>query len=393
MKLIQIFWTVAVLLMPFEHSNCMASQYDLDKPFGWATCTSLEGGSFDLCGGKGGKEVTLKSNGEEMGGAILEAMKTYDIVILDGSNGPFTINQSIILQELNNKSLLGVNGATMRTSFLVNDDIKALLDSAEVKNLSTSGNGGILTNGKRVREEMEFAVRQLLIDYLNDPQENFRNSGLLKLVGCDNIIIRNIRFEGPGSVDVGGDDLLTATGTTHLWVDHCDFQDGMDANFDINNRADFITVSWCTFSYTNRAYVHMNTNLIGASDNPNQGVDNLNVTYANCIWGRGCDQRMPMVRYGTIHVLNCLYDCAGNSATINARKDCEMLVEGCYFEKGVNRPFRQSDAKAWNLKGNIFTDAFETEDQGRVIMPYAYESMPAKMVPEELRKSAGVRPL
>jgi len=393
MKLKQILWVVAILLMSSDFSNCMAGQYDLDKPFGWATCTSLEGGNFDLCGGKGGKTVTLKSNGKDMGKAILDALEAYDVVVLDGSNGPFTLDQSITLYKQQNKSLLGINGATLRTSFFVSDDIRSLLDSAEVKKRSTSGNGGTLTNGKKVREEMEFTVRQLLIDYLNDPQENFRNSGLLKLVGCDNIIIRNIRFEGPGSVDVGGDDLLTATGTTHLWVDHCDFQDGMDANFDINNRADFITVSWCTFSYTDRAYVHMNTNLVGANDNPNQGVDNLNVTYANCIWGKGCDQRMPMVRFGTIHVLNCLYDCAGNSATANARRDSEMLIEGCYFEKGVNRPFRQTDAKAWNLKDNIFTDAFEVKEQGRVVMPYVYEAMPAKMVPEVLRKTAGVRPL
>jgi len=368
------------------------SSYDLNKPFGWAVCTSLDGGHFNLCGGKDGRSITLKSNGRDMGDAIYKALATYDIVILDGSNGPFTLYQTVMLNNLRNKSLLGINDATLRTRFYISDAIKAKLDSANVRQLSTSGGGRTLSNGKHIHEAMEYAVRQLLIDYLDDPEEHFRNSGLLKVVECDNIIIRNIRFEGPGAVDVGGDDLLTATATTHLWVDHCDFLDGMDANFDINSRSDFITVSWCTFSYTDRAYVHMNTNLVGASDNPKQGIDNLNVTYANCIWGKGCNQRMPMARFGTIHVLNCLYDCEGNSAAANARRDCEMLLEGCYFEKGVKHPFRQTDAKAWNLRDNIYTDTFETEERGRVVMPYPYKAMPAKQVPEILRSMAGVRP-
>ena len=365
------------------------NKYDLDKPFGWATCTSLDGGSFHLNGGEGGSSITLKSDGSDMETTIIKALKEHDIVLLDGSNGPFVIGKTITLTRQQRKSLIGINGATLRTTFTVSDDVKAKLEAQEVKKRSSQGNGGVLSNGHPVHEEMEFCVRQFLIDYFNDPEENYRNSGILKVVGCDNIIIRNIRFEGPGAIDVSGDDLLTATATTHLWVDHCDFIDGMDANFDINSRSDFITVSWCTFSYTDRSYLHMNTNLIGASDNPHQGVDNLNVTFANCIWGKGCDQRMPMVRFGTVHVLNCLYDCAGNSAAANARKDSEMLIEGCYFMPGVINPFRQKDAKAWNLRHNIFSDPFSATEQGQVRIPYDYKRMKTKKVPKVLRGKGG----
>ena len=387
---IHILAVMLIALLPATATHAQnACKYDLDKPFGWATCTSLEGGSFLLSGGEGGSAITLKSNGCDMGDTIINAFKDHDIVILDGSNGPFTISKTITMIRQQGKSLIGINGATLRTAFFVTDDIKAKLDSAGVKKRSTMDNGGTLSNGHAVREEMEFCVRQLLIDYFNDPSESYRQSGILKMYGCDNIIIRNIRFEGPGAVDVSGDDLLTATATTHLWVDHCDFVDGMDANFDINSRSDFITVSWCTFSYTERAYIHMNTNLVGASDNPGQGVDNLNVTFAYCIWGKGCDQRMPMARFGTIHVLNCLYDCSGNSAAANARKDCEMLVEGCYFMPGVNRPFWQKDAKAWNLRDNHFSTPFATNEQGKVNIPYDYERMETEMVPQILRGKGG----
>ena len=365
------------------------NKYDLGKPFGWAVCTSLNGGNFNLNGGEGGKSITLKSDGSDMSKVILKALQENDIIILDGSNGPFMIGHTMRAQALKNKTICGINNALLNTLFKVTPDLVAKLDAANVKAMKTSGNGYTLSNGNRVREEAEYHVRQLLIDYLNDPEENFRRSGILQLVGCDNIILRNIRFEGPGSVDVSGDDMLTASGTTHLWVDHCEFMDGMDANFDINSRADFITVSWCTFTYSDRAYMHMNTNLVGANDNPSQGADNLNVTYANCIWGKGCDQRMPMARWGTIHVLNCLYDCAGNSVAANARMGCEMLIEGCYYNLGVNIPFRQKDANAWNLKDNFFSEPFTVEEKGFVTIPYSYHAMKAKKVPAVLQGKGG----
>ena len=125
------------------------NKHDLGKPFGWATCTSLDGGCFNLCGGEGGQSVTLVSDGSDMGAAIIKALKTYDIVILDGRNGPFTLNKAVTLSKQQNKSLIGINGATLRTAFKVTEDIKKKLDAAEVKKRSTQGNGGTLSNGDR----------------------------------------------------------------------------------------------------------------------------------------------------------------------------------------------------------------------------------------------------
>lgn len=66
-----------------------------------------------------------------------------------------------------------------------------------------------------------------------------------------------------------------------------------------------------------------------------------------------------------------------------------MLLEGCYFNKGVKHPFRQKDAKAWNLKDNIFCDAFSMEDEGKVVIPYTYKPMKAGRVPEVLTGKGG----
>jgi pectate lyase len=74
------------------------------------------------------------------------------------------------------------------------------------------------------------------------------NSGILNIKpNSNNVIIRNLIFEGPGAYDVDGRDNLTNEGT-NVWVDHCEFQDGMDGNFDNKGQADNITISWCKFT-------------------------------------------------------------------------------------------------------------------------------------------------
>ena len=234
-------------------------------------------------------------------------------------------------------------------------EIKDLLDKNKVPTMSTSTGGGKLQNGTSVTEQAEYMTRYLIIEHTGDTKENYRKAGIFYIDGCTNIIMRNLQFVGPGSIDVGGYDLVSCINkTTHLWVDHCDFTDGIDGNFDITNESDFVTVSWCTFSYTDRSYMHQNTNLVGSSDSKTADEDKLNITYAYNIWGAKCRARMPMARFGTIHMLNNYFNCAGNaSACINPRKNSEFLIEGNYFEKGVKNiesyKFREALKEAMNL--------------------------------------------
>ena len=109
------------------------------------------------------------------------------------------------------------------------DDIRKLMDDNNVNSLSTSsGTGGTLSNGVTVGEARETKVRQLLIDYLGDSSEAYRQSGIFYVSDVSNIIIRNIHFVGPGSIDVGGYDLMSVRdGAHHIWIDHCRFTDGM----------------------------------------------------------------------------------------------------------------------------------------------------------------------
>ncbi|MBR0038190.1 MAG: hypothetical protein IJP70_11215 [Bacteroidales bacterium] len=378
-----------------QEAEDVLAENDLNAPFGWVTCASLSGGTYEATGGNAvsnPKSITLQSNGagKDMRTAITNAIKNYQIIILDGSNGDFEISKKIELTSLSNKTIVGINGARICTQFYVTDEIKALLDSKNVLSASTSsGTGGTLSNGTSVSEEREYLTRQALIDYTGDKTEAYRHAGVIYLSKCTNIIFRNLQFVGPGPVDVGGYDCMSCLNSKHVWVDHCDFTDGLDGNFDITSGADFVTCSWCTFSYTERAYDHKNTNLVGSSDSESSG---LNVTYAFCEWGSGCNARMPMARFGMIHLLNNYYNCAGNgSPAINPRKNSKFLIEGNYFEKGVKKIFSQSDAQRWTwTMSNYAVESFAASNYGTtVVMPYTYAEMGVQSVPSIVGEYAG----
>ena len=380
-----------------------AADYDLNKPFGFCTVTSrsdatctyhVTGGgcyTYPLPDGFSGRVAVLTSEGPDvdMEKSIENAIKHNDVVILDGSKGDFMVAGRVDVT-VGNKTLLGINGARLCTRWHMTTDMRKALDEAGVPQMDTHGGGGTLSNGARVREEAEYHTRRIFIEKTGDATESFRNAGVLSLRRCSNIIVRNISFVGPGSVDVGGSDLLTCTGSTNCWIDHCSFQDGMDGNFDINNQSDFITVSWCTFRYTERSYMHQNTNLVGYSDREKTGF--LNTTFAFNWWGEGCVQRMPMVRVGKIHMLNNYYTSTSASNCINPRKNSEFLIDGNYFDKGVKKYYSQVDAIAvtWTANNYIAEASSLPGSMGEAVaVPYDYSVAPCSEVPEVVMAKAG----
>ena len=375
-----------------------AQQADLNRPFGWANCTSLTSGDdYQVTGGNAKthpRQITLVSHRGDMQQDIIDAINAYDVIVLDGRMGDFDVSSIMRFEGLHDKTIVGINNARVCTRFFLNEEIHRLMDERHVLDAVTSSNGTAfsLSNGRNVHEEREYRVRQLLIDYLNDPDENYRNAGLFSLSDCHNLVMRNLTLVGPGAIDVGGADLLTCSrGCQHLWIDHCDFMDGMDGNFDINSFSDLITISWCRFHYTGRTYIHANTNLVGSSDRAtSNGEDNLNVTFAFCEWGPGCDQRMPMARFGTIHLLNNYYNCAGNSAAINPRFHAQFLIEGNYFERGVTRIFTQRDPLSYVFVGNHYSEPFDQPaNLGQTVIPYSYAGIATAEVAVTVGRQAG----
>lgn len=381
----------------------MAADFDTNKPFGFCTVSSRTDASqtFDCKGGGyysypvpndfAGTVTVLVSDGPDadMEKKIENAIKHSDIIVLDGSKGDFMVLGKVDCT-VSNKTILGINGARLCTRWHMTAEMRKALDDAGVPDMNTHSGGGTLSNGSAVREEAEYNTRRIFIEMTGDAGEEYRKAGVFSLRRCSNVIVRNITFVGPGSVDVGGSDLLTCSGSRNCWIDHCDFVDGMDGNFDINNASDFITVSWCTFSYTDRSYMHQNTNLVGYSDREKKGF--LNTTFAFNWWGEGCRQRMPMARVGKIHMLNNYYTSITASNGINPRKNSEFLVEGNYFDKGVKKYYSQQEAIAVTWTDNNYIAEAKTlpASVGDIVtMPYAYGAAPCRAVPAAVKAHAG----
>jgi len=164
--------------------------------------------------------------------------------------------------------------------------------------------------------------------------------------GSNNVIIRNLIFEGPCAYDVDGNDLLFNQGT-NIWVDHCEFYDGVDGNFDNSNNADNVTITWNKFGYNKPAKAggsggtddHRFSNLVSGGDGTYPTDGRYNITFAYNWWGNGTRERMPRARNAQLHLLNNYVNTdapsskaiglsAGNNGT-------DVYVENCDF-KNVN---------------------------------------------------------
>jgi len=190
------------------------------------------------------------------------------------------------------------------------------------------------------------------------------NSGIMYIKRCNNIIMRNIIFEGPGAYDVDGQDNVTVDACNNIWVDHCEFRDGVDGNFDIKNISDYITVSYCKFSYLKPPKAggsggsddHRFSDLIGSSDGATADRGRLRITFVRCWWAQGCVARMPRVRFGKVHIVNNLFNSTVSKSCVQAGFEANILVESNVFEN-VKNPIDLMDntATAVQVKNNLFT--------------------------------------
>ena len=176
-------------------------------------------------------------------------------------------------------------------------------------------------------------------------------SGIMQLENCSNIIIRNITFKSAGAYDMDGHDNLEIQKSSYIWVDHCDFQDGVDGNLDCTNASDNICVTWCRFRYliaprsggSGGSNDHRFSNLWGNGDESTSDNGKLNTTFANCWWDEGCKERMPRVRYGKVHILNCLYSSSNANYCVGGGYKSNIYIEKCAFTsaKAKNTPWKK----------------------------------------------------
>jgi pectate lyase len=167
------------------------------------------------------------------------------------------------------------------------------------------------------------------------------NGGIYIQSGVRNIIVRDLNLTN--SPKVGEGDGITIMGGRSIFITHCTFIDCADGMCDITNQADSVTISWCRFRYVNQT-THRYVNLIGSNDTaPDLGY--LRVTIHHCWYDQLCNERMPSVRFGRVHVYNNYYDSDSALYCVRSRLYAECLVENNYFEHIIN-PWEQALSKA-----------------------------------------------
>ncbi|WP_231560037.1 pectate lyase family protein [Flavobacterium gilvum] len=274
--------------------NISAQNYCMSSPEGFGAAAT--GGGVPTSS----NTITV-TNYSELKKALTSTAVSNSVILVSGViDCPYT---SVLL---NNKTIIGLPGAKLRnTKITVTSNPPSASDAA-----TSASNSGIL--------------------YIKPNSKN--------------VIIRNLIFEGPGAFDVDGRDNLTSEGTD-IWVDHCEFQDGIDGNFDIKGAADNITISWCKFGYlktptaggTGGSPDHRFSDLIGSSIKDFPADGRYSVTFKNCYWAEGCKMRMPRVRNAELHLVNCYYKTSvlGSTAiSLGAgNKGTTCYVEKCNFEQ------------------------------------------------------------
>ena len=262
---------------------------------------------------------------------------------------------------------------------------------SEFKNALKSGKVVIITKDITIDDQVSTDASNLTIMALPGVRlisnsQTASKSGILYIKGS-NVLLRNITFEGPGAYDCDGKDLLTVNGGKNIWVDHCDFQDGMDGNFDINGKADNITVTWCRFRYLKQpkaggsggADDHRFSNLVGSSSTDKPADGTYNITYGFCWWDEGCKQRMTRCRNCLIHYLNCYWNSSVADYYVGP-ENASSYFEGCTFAgkansaKNIYKGYNNTTnyCKFVNCTGNLPADV------GDVAAPsYEYDHLTA----------------
>ena len=203
--------------------------------------------------------------------------------------------------------------------------------------------------------------------YNRNHNDNADYAGFFYCQNWENCILRNLTLLGAGAYDISACDNIQLVESKNIWIDHCDIQDGVDGNLDAKTKSDNMTISWCKFSYLIAPWAksgesddHRCSSMWGSSDNRGDDEGFLNATFVNCWWYHGCGQRCPRIRFGKVHIANCLWE---NGTEEDPAQYCigighssKLYVESSDFSKtvlktgqsnmrGHNKYFLQSDKK------------------------------------------------
>ena len=385
MKKILMTLLSAMALLPCLAGNNVA-------PWGWATCADESGTAYTLSGGNftDAKTVTLKAlgGGQTDDKQIKQAIASNDIIIFDGSNGDFIIEEYMKLASTKNKTLIGINNARLCTKFFLTAEDHTYLKAQNLDGLSSTDQyTGTLPDGTTLTcDKRAFFTKKAMMELQHQKTGVYslpNKAGIFSIEqSSENIIIRNLSLIGPGSVDIDGVDLITNQGK-HVWVDHCTLVDSQDGALD-SKVCDWATYTFNHFYYTDRSYSHAYTCGCGWVSNHEMV---LHLTFACNIWGAGCMRRLPQADDCYIHLVNNYHNCPGNSVGMTINGYSRALVEGNFAATGVKSPLTGSGS---NRNVTARDNSFANSQAGSVVtVPYQYNKMAAADVPATLTGEEG----
>ncbi len=376
----------AIVLLPAMATNNVA-------PWGWATCSDESGAAYTLNGGNFSNSSTITltalGGGKTDDTQIKQAIAKNDIIIFDGSNGDFTIGETIKLSSTKNKTIIGINNARLCTKFFLTADDITYLNSQNLEGLSSTNQYTGTLPGQSTPitcDERAFFTKKAIMELQYQKTGAYSlpsKSGIFHIeTSSENIIIRNLSLIGPGAVDIDGADLITNQGK-HIWIDHCTLVDSQDGALD-SKVCDWATYTYNHFYYTDRSYSHAYTCGCGWVSNHEMVI---HMTFACNIWGQKCMRRLPQADDCFIHLVNNYHNCPGNSVGMTINSYSKALVEGNYAAAGVNKPLDGSGA---NRNVTAKDNSFANSQTGSVVsVPYSYTKIAVADVPATLTGNEG----
>lgn len=376
----------AIVLLPAMATNNVA-------PWGWATCSDESGAAYTLNGGNFSNSSTITltalGGGKTDDTQIKQAIAKNDIIIFDGSNGDFTIGETIKLSSTKNKTIIGINNARLCTKFFLTADDITYLNSQNLEGLSSTNQYTGTLPGQSTPitcDERAFFTKKAIMELQYQKTGAYSlpsKSGIFHIeTSSENIIIRNLSLIGPGAVDIDGADLITNQGK-HVWIDHCTLVDSQDGALD-SKVCDWATYTYNHFYYTDRSYSHAYTCGCGWVSNHEMVI---HMTFACNIWGQKCMRRLPQADDCFIHLVNNYHNCPGNSVGMTINSYSKALVEGNYAAAGVNKPLDGSGA---NRNVTAKDNSFANSQTGSVVsVPYSYTKIAVADVPATLTGNEG----
>ena len=296
----------------------------------------------------------------------------------------------------------GTTGGGTATEKAVNTYalLKAAIENKDVKVIKVSGTITIPAGGRiSFQDQTGKTIYGTSGAKLVSNDQTKAGSGIIYIKRCKNIIIRNLIFEGPGAYDTDGWDNATLDDSQNVWIDHCESRDGVDGNFDVKNKSDYITFSYTKFNYLKAPRAggsggsddHRFSNLIGSGDDATADRGTFRITFARCWWASGCKARMPRVRFGKVHIINSYFNSTASAQCVMAGKEANIRVEKNVFENVKTPIDLMTGFTAVTAVDNLFPGATGNQlgKNTAFTPPYSIVTLAASAVKADVSAGAG----